>query len=71
MSYTEIKELVDQYLATGHTLPCTAQNSDGENIIVSKGETSDSYRTDTFQSNGWIRINEYYSDGTTTETYER
>ena len=25
----------------------------------------------TYQNNGWIRINETYSDGTTTETFER
>ena len=28
-------------------------------------------RVITFQKNGWIRINDYYEDGTTVEYYER
>lgn len=33
------------------------------------GETVKQYKT--YQHNGWIRINEYYPDGTTTETFEK
>lgn len=28
-------------------------------------------QTKTYQNNGWIRINELYPDGTTTETFEK
>lgn len=31
----------------------------------------DCVRVDTFQANGWIRINYYWSDGTVEEMYER
>lgn len=46
---------------------------DGDAVIVSKGkdEAGNFYRTETAQKNGWLRINQYYEDGTITETYER
>ena len=49
------------------------QNDDFEYTEVSyyKTETGESVtRYKTYQNNGWIRINEYYEDGTTTETFE-
>ena len=50
------------------------ENENGEYVSVhtytnEEGETVKQYRT--YQNNGWIRINEYYPDGTITETYER
>lgn len=47
----------------------TSVNEDGEDVIVSIKEKY--LRTDTIQSNGWIRINCYYLDGTKTETFTR
>lgn len=52
----------------GHTLPATATNDRGENVIVIK--ESDCYRLDTFQENGWVRTNRYYKNGVMDESYE-
>ena len=55
----------------GAELPATAVNDKGENVIVTT-EPSDlgmCYRLDTYQNNGWIRINRYYKDGAWDEEY--
>ena len=55
----------------GADLPATAVNDKGENVIVTT-ESSDlgiCYRLDTYQNNGWIRINRYYKDGSWDEEY--
>ena len=68
MTYEQIKDCVDIY-----STPCTAQNQDGETVIIEKfRDENDKYffRTTTIQKNNWMRINEYYADGTVTETYE-
>lgn len=49
------------------------QNEKGEYVIVrtytnEDGEKVKQYKT--YQNNGWVRINEIYPDGTTTETFE-
>ena len=64
MSYSEIKELVED-----KTLPLSATADSGEYVIIEGGGAC--YRLTTIQNNGWLRINEFYEDGTVTETYER
>ena len=48
-------------------------NENGEYVIVGSYTNEDGefvkYRK-TYQNNGWIRVNEVYPDGTTTETFE-
>ena len=68
MTYQELKEMTK-----GKTLPLTAENEDGERVIIEKGHNGDLeyYQLSTFQSNDWVRINRYYEDGSIDETYER
>lgn len=52
-------------------LPAAAVNDKGENVIVTTESSSLGvcYRLDTYQHNGWIRINRYYKDGSWDEEY--
>lgn len=55
------------------TLPATAVNDKGENVIISTEPCTEGkcYRLDTYQNNNWIRINRYYQNGDVDETYDR
>ena len=64
MSYTELHKML-----AGKNLPLSAENENGEYVIIEGN--SNCYRLTTAQHNNWCRINEYYPDGTVTETYER
>ena len=64
MTYDEIKVMVQ-----GKSLPLSAENSDGEYVVIEGNENC--YILTTAQHNGWCRINEYYPDGTATESYEK
>jgi hypothetical protein len=64
MTYSEIDRLV-----AGRRLPLSAETDTGEWVIIEGGD--DYYQLTTVQNNGWCRINEFYEDGTITETYER
>ena len=68
MDYKYLRELT-----AGRTLPLSATNADGENVIIEEGreEGVHYYRLETIQKNNWSRINHYYEDGTSTETYEK
>ena len=47
-------------------------NENGEYVVVRTytNENGDNIKqTKTYQDNGYVRINEYYPDGTTTEEY--
>lgn len=49
-------------------------NENGEYVIKRTYTDEDGQtvrQTKTYQTNGWIRINEVYPDGTETETFER
>lgn len=47
----------------------TTTDENNNDVIV---EITNQYlKTSTAQSNGWSRVNYYYKDGTTEETYER
>lgn len=70
MSYEELKEKIE---SEGHSLPVTAENENGELVIIEEGVDDDVhyYKTTTAQNNDWCRINCFYADGTVTETFER
>ena len=68
-SYTDLDTSLRKAEDAGYTTPFTATNSRKENVIIQRAQ--DYIRLDTYQSNGWIRVNEYYPDGTVTETFER
>lgn len=64
MTYDEIKAMVQ-----GKSLPLSAENSNGEYVVIEGNEKC--YITTTAQHNGWCRINEYYPNGIIAETYEK
>lgn len=69
MTYESISKLMDS-----HESPCTAENENGETVIIERFRDNYNryfYRLQTAQTNGWLRISEYYADGTITETYRR
>ena len=69
MTYREIEETI-----AGRDLPLAGENENGENVVVGCGYTEDGeqyYYITTFQNHGWTRTNEYYADGTISETYEK
>lgn len=47
----------------------TSTNEHNDNVMIEAKQ--DVLIITTFQSNGWARINEYYKDGTTTESYSK
>lgn len=54
-------------------LPLSAETEDGEYVIVEAFEQDGDivWHISTVQSNNWVRINNYYRDGTVEEYYER
>ena len=56
-------------------LPVTAQTETGETVIVEVNGRDDDghwiWRISTLQENGWIRVNNYYYDGTVDEMFEK
>lgn len=69
MTYDSIKMMLE-----GYATPRTATNGNGESVIIERifdSGNDNCYRVTTAQNNGWCRINEYYADGTISETYDR
>ena len=68
MNYSEIEKLVQ-----GKHLPVAGHNEDEENMIVERGADSAGkfFRLTTCQHNGWLRINTYYENGSSEETYKK
>ena len=68
MSYNELKKI-----AVERKLPCIGTNEYDEIVIIVSGRDSygEYYQTIVAQENGWLRVNTYYSDGTTTESYNK
>ena len=61
-------------LTAGKTLPMVATSSiTNENCVIERGNDGqqDFFKLTTTQHNGWHRINIYYADGSTDETYEK
>lgn len=66
-STKNIKKIIKTYGKSG--LLTTGETINGESITLSVCEN---YITiETLQHNGWTRINTYWADGTTEETYKR
>ena len=76
MTYNELEKLTE-----GKKLPFAGKNESGENVIIDRGCDRWSYRGEaweknffkltTAQSNGWVRINFVYDDGSTDELYQK
>lgn len=68
MTYNEIKEITK-----GMNLPVMGENELGEPVMVDKDRDENGVYFDiqTFQNNGWTKVNYVYEDGTITETYEK
>ena len=65
-------KMLDKQLKN-RTLPISATNQDGENVIVECGTNEEMgrfYRLTVAQHNGWCRINTYYEDGSYEEEYK-
>lgn len=61
-------------LTKGKQLPMVATSTvTNEKVLIEQGKdgVGHFYRLTTTQSNRWHRINTYYADGTTEETYEK
>lgn len=65
--WNSIIDAMDKYSYLDHMIFGT--NQDGEKIAMSIWE--DKIILNTYQSNGWTRINIYYRDGDVEESYER
>ena len=63
---TDYDELVQRY---GYVESQVGVNEDGEAVIVTIDETNACLRT--MQKNGWMRINIYYPDGMSEESYTK
>ena len=50
-------------------MPLVGENEGGETVMVEP--TKDFVRVTTYQSNGWIRVSDYGTDGYVTESYTR
>lgn len=68
MDYKTLKKTI-----AGKSCPLTAENENGEFVLVEEGKRSGEhfYRTQTLQKNGWTRTNVYWEDGTVEELYEK
>ena len=61
-----LKELMEEYGDSEY--PFFGENENGENIIISIFK--DRITVETFQHNGYCRVNHYHPDGTIEELYE-
>lgn len=68
MLFEELEKLLD-----GKTPPAIGTNDKGENVVIEAGrdESGRFYRIETAQSNGWLRVETIYEDGSRDETYRR
>ena len=68
MSYEECLELTKDC----KNFPIAGVNECGEHVVITHCNGDDPYfRIATLQHNGWIRINNYYKDGSSEEMYEK
>lgn len=59
--------LMDKYADS--EFPFEGKNENGETVLISINKNN--IAVETFQANEWVRINTYWRDGTTEETFER
>lgn len=71
MDYFEIENMVDSFDKAD--FPVAGTNENNENIIIymRKDENGKYFEVHTFQKNNWIRVNRFYSDGTTEEWFDK
>ena len=69
MTYDLIKRICEAEVQKGKSFPLFGKNSDGCNVVIDKCE--DYYAIETFQKNGWIRVEIYHKDGTVEEEYTK
>lgn len=70
MDFDSIKKFIE---SSGCSTPCSYVNQEGENEVVVEGadEVGRFFKITTTQTNGWLRIDTYYEDGTIEETYRK
>lgn len=68
MSYKKIAALV-----AGKNLPVAGRNEHGEAVTIERGLSHGRrfFQVTTAQNNNWCRINTYYENGDSEETYRR
>lgn len=70
MTYAELKKLT-----SGKEMPLSAENEEGENVIIVGGYSEDAqmyfYEVRTYQHNHWTRINIFWEDGTIEELFDK
>lgn len=62
-----ILALMDEYGESEY--PYEGKNTEGERVLISINK--DNVTVETFQANGWVRVNSYHRDGTIEETFYR
>lgn len=63
-------DYLNQY-ESGKTFPIIGKDDDGNPTVISRSRNGEFYEVRTHQKNGWVRINVYWYDGMTEETYEK
>jgi len=63
-------------LEKGYTLgdlPLSGEDAEGNDVILSAASSDGGivWTVHTYQENGWVRINNYYPDGTIDELFDR
>ena len=70
MTFEELKSITK-----GKEYPVLYENENGEPVfiywVLPKDEIEECFKTETYQSNGWIRDNYYYEDGTVEELFRK
>lgn len=68
MTYYDYLDLTKDF----KNFPIAGVNKCGEHVIITHRNGDDPYfQVSTLQTNGWIRINNYYKDGSTDEIYKK
>ena len=71
--YDMLRRRAERYVADGGTFPVVGENAYGEHTVLYEGRDSSGqpfYTVKTLQHNGFIRVNTYYADESTEETFE-
>lgn len=68
MTYKELTKILAE-----REFPTMGRNQDFELVLIEEGREDGRhfYRLTASQENGWLRVNTYYEDGSTDETYRK
>lgn len=61
---TQMIDMADQF-----DMPLVGENEDGDMVMMEV--TQEFVKITTYQKNGWVRVNYFYSDGTVEELYDK